>query len=182
MQRRYPIGAEIISESQTHFRVWAPKGDELQVVLETSADKSAERTFHSLARESDGYFSGTVSCGAGTRYRFRLNGSENLHPDPASRFQPEGPHGSSYVVDPFGFKWTDANWPGVKLPGQVIYEFHVGTFTPDGTWRGAAEKLELLKNDGITSSKVIPLAFKSGNLSIAARHVPSGVNVPMCIS
>jgi len=158
MQRRYPIGAEIISESQTHFRVWAPKGDELQVVLETSADKNAERTFHSLARESDGYFSGTVSCGAGTRYRFRLNGSENLHPDPASRFQPEGPHGSSYVVDPFGFKWTDANWPGVKLPGQVIYEFHVGTFTPDGTWRGAAEKLELLKNDGITLLEMMPIA------------------------
>src|SRR5438552_7060031 len=158
MQRRYPIGAEIISESQTHFRVWAPKGDELQVVLETSADKNAERTFHSLARESDGYFSGTVSCGAGTRYRFRLNGSENLHPDPASRFQPEGPHGSSYVVDPFGFKWTDANWPGVKLPGQVIYEFHVGTFTPDGTWRGAAEKLELLKSDGITLLEMMPIA------------------------
>jgi maltooligosyltrehalose trehalohydrolase len=158
MQRRYPIGAEIIGENETHFRVWAPKGDELQVVLETSADKSAERTFHSLVREPDGYFSGTINCGAGTRYRFRLNGSENFHPDPASRFQPEGPHGSSYVVDPFVFKWTDANWPGVKLAGQVIYEFHVGTFTRDGTWRAAVEKLELLKNDGITLLEMMPIA------------------------
>jgi maltooligosyltrehalose trehalohydrolase len=158
MQRRYPIGAEIISKNETHFRVWAPKANMLEVVLESSADRSAERTFHSLAREPDGYFSGTVSCGAGARYRFRLNGSENFHPDPASRFQAEGPHGSSYVVNPFAFKWTDANWRGVKLAGQVIYEFHVGTFTPDGTWRAAAEKLELLKDDGVTLLEMMPIA------------------------
>ena len=158
MQRRYPIGAEIVSENETHFRVWAPKANVLEVVLESSADGRAERTLHSLARERDGYFSGTVRCGAGTHYRFRLNGSEDFHPDPASRFQPEGPHGSSCVVDPFAFKWTDANWRGVKLAGQVIYEFHVGTFAPDGTWRAAAEKLELLKSDGITLLEMMPIA------------------------
>src|SRR3989440_9396399 len=150
MQRRYPIGAEIISENETHFRVWAPKANVLEVVLESSADRSADRTFHSLARERDGYFSGAVSCDVGARYRFRLNGSENFHPDPASRFQPEGPHSRSYIVDPFAFKWTDANWHGVELAGQVIYEFHVGTFTPEGTWRAAAEKLKRLKHDGAT--------------------------------
>ena len=158
MQRRYPIGAEIISENETHFRVWAPKANMLDVVLESSAERSAERTFHPLTRERDGYFSGTVTCGVGARYRFRLNRSENFHPDPASRFQPDGPHGSSYVVDPFAFKWTDANWRGVKLAGQVIYEFHVGTFTPEGTWRAAADKLELLKSDGITSLEMMPIS------------------------
>jgi maltooligosyltrehalose trehalohydrolase len=158
MQRRYPIGAEIISKNETHFRVWAPKANMLDVVLESSAEKSAERTFHSLTRERDGYFSGKVACGVGARYRFRLNRSENFHPDPASRFQPEGPHGSSYVVDPFAFKWTDANWRGVKLAGQIIYEFHVGTFTPEGTWRAATEKLELLNCDGITSLEMMPIA------------------------
>jgi maltooligosyltrehalose trehalohydrolase len=158
MQRRYPIGAEIISKNETHFRVWAPKANVLEVVLESSTDKNTERTFHSLAQEQDGYFSGTVSCGVGSRYRFRLNGSENFHPDPASRFQPEGPHGSSYIVDPFTFKWTDANWRGVKLPGQVIYEFHLGTFTPEGTWRAAAEKLETVKSDGITLLEMMPIA------------------------
>ena len=158
MQRRYPIGAEIISKNETHFRVWAPKANMLDVVLESSAERSAERTFHSLTRERDGYFSGTVTCGVGARYRFRLNRSENFHPDPASRFQPDGPHGSSYVVDPFAFKWTDANWRGVKLAGQVIYEFHVGTFTPEGTWRAAADKLELLKSDGITSLEMMPIS------------------------
>ena len=158
MQRRYPIGAEIISENETHFRVWAPKANVLEVVLESASERSAERTFHSLAQERDGYFSGTVSCGAGARYRFRLNGSGDFHPDPASRFQPKGPHGNSYVVDPFAFKWTHTNWRGVKLAGQVIYEFHVGTFTADGTWRAAAEKLELLKNDGITLLEMMPIA------------------------
>lgn len=158
MQRRYPIGAEIISKNETHFRVWAPKANMLDVVLESSAEKSVERTFHSLTRERDGYFSGTVTCGVGARYRFRLNRSENFHPDPASRFQPDGPHGSSYVVDPFAFKWTDANWRGVKLAGQVIYEFHIGTFTPEGTWRAAADKLELLKSDGITSLEMMPIS------------------------
>src|SRR6184192_992954 len=158
MQRRYPIGAEIISKNETHFRVWAPKANTLDVVLEPSSERSVERTFHPLTQERDGYFSGTVSCGAGTRYRFRLNRSENSHPDPASRFQPEGPHGSSYVVDPFAFKWTDANCRGVKLAGQVIYEFHVGTFTPEGTWRAAADKLELLKSDGITSLEMMPIS------------------------
>jgi maltooligosyltrehalose trehalohydrolase len=158
MQRRYPIGTEIISKNETHFRVWAPKANMLHVVLEPSSEGSAERTFHPLTKEQNGYFSGTVICGVGARYRFRLNRSENFYPDPASRFQPDGPHGSSYIVDPFAFKWTDANWRGVKLAGQVIYEFHVGTFTPEGTWRAAAEKLELLKNDGVTSLEMMPIA------------------------
>ena len=158
MQRRYPIGAEIISKNETHFRVWAPKANMLDVVLEPSSERSVERTFHPLTQERDGYFSGTVTCGVGARYRLRLNRSEKFHPDPASRFQPDGPHGSSYVVDPFAFKWTDANWRGVKLAGQVIYEFHVGTFTPEGTWRAAAEKLELLKSDGITTLEMMPIS------------------------
>ena len=158
MQRRYPIGAEIISKNETHFRVWAPKANMLDVVLEPSSERSVERTFHPLTQERDGYFSGTVTCGVGARYRLRLNRSEKFHPDPASRFQPDGPHGSSYVVDPFAFKWTDANWRGVKLAGQVIYEFHVGTFTPEGTWRAAADKLELLKSDGITTLEMMPIS------------------------
>src|SRR6476659_2560753 len=158
MQRRYPIGAEIISKNETHFRVWAPKANTLDVVLEPSSERSAERTFHPLTQERDGYFSGTVTCGVGARYRFRLNRSENFYPDPASRSQREGPHGSSSVVDPFAFKWTDANWRGVKLAGQVIYEFHIGSFTPEGTWRAAAHKLELLKSDGITSLEMMPIS------------------------
>jgi len=151
MQRRYPIGAEIISENETHFRVWAPKADKLALVLE-------ERT-HPLASEDGGYFSGTVNCSAGARYKFQINDGDAF-PDPASRFQPDGPHGASCVVDPFSFKWTDANWRGrgVKLAGQIIYEMHIGTFTPEGTWRAAIEKLPDLKASGMTLLEVMPIA------------------------
>src|SRR5712692_1823169 len=144
--RRYPIGAELIGANKTHFRVWAPKAQHVDLVLEESAEKNAKRTFHPLQAEEGGYFSCMANAGARALYRFRINKAEHFHPDPASRFQPHGPHGSSCVVDPKPFQWTDAQWPGVKMKGQIIYEMHIGTFTPEGTWRAAAEQLaELAK-------------------------------------
>src|SRR5438067_156921 len=77
---------------------------------------------------------------AGMLYRFRLDGGD-LYPDPVSRSQPEGPHGPSQIIDPGDFAWTDAGWPGVRLAGQVVYELHVGTFTPEGTWEAAERQL-----------------------------------------
>src|ERR1700682_1037063 len=100
VQRRYPIGAEIIAADETHFRVWAPKAQSVDVVLEKSAGKNEPRTFHPLNREENGYFSGSAAAGAGACYRFRVDGGEHFFPDPASRYQPEGPHGSSCVIDP----------------------------------------------------------------------------------
>jgi maltooligosyltrehalose trehalohydrolase len=81
-----------------------------------------------------------------------------FYPDPASRFQPDGPHGASAVVDLAGFAWADADWDGVKLAEQVIYELHVGTFTPEGSWAAAAERLPLLVDIGITTIEVMPIA------------------------
>ena len=157
--RRYPIGAELISPTETSFRVWAPKAQSLDVLIEGSAGKASGHSLHPLNREADGYFSGTVAVGAGTRYRFRLNNQDDqCYADPASRSQPDGPHGPSCVVDPKAFQWTDQNWPGLKLTGQIIYEFHIGTFTTRGTWRAAAEKLPLLKEDGITLLEMMPIA------------------------
>lgn len=157
-KRRYPIGAELIGQNKTHFRVWAPKAQQLDLVLEESAAKNAKRTFHPLKAEGNGYFSGVANAGAGACYRFRVNKAENFHPDPASRFQPDGPHGSSRVVDPTTFEWTDLQWPGVKLKGKIIYEMHVGTFTREGTWRAAAEQLEELARIGITVIEMMPIA------------------------
>ncbi len=157
-KRRYPIGAELIGENKTHFRVWAPKAQHVDLVLEGGAAKDAKRTFHSLEAEEDGYFSGVATAGAGSCYRFRVNNAENFHPDPASRFQPDGPHGSSCVVDPTTFPWTDSRWPGVKLKGQIIYEMHIGTFTREGTWRAAAEELAELARIGITVIEMMPVA------------------------
>src|SRR6516165_12042017 len=125
-KRRYPIGAELVGENHTHFRVWAPKAQEVDVILENTSERKPQLC--ALTAESDGYFSGAANAGAGTRYRFRVNGSENCYPDPASRFQPDGPDGSSCMVDPANFRWSDPNWPGLKQKGQIFYEMHIGTF------------------------------------------------------
>ena len=158
IRRRYPIGAELIGASETHFRVWAPKAQHVDLVLEDSAEKNANRSFHPLAREDGGYFSGVTHAAAGSLYRFRVNNAVHFHPDPGSRFQPHGPHGPSQVVDPTQFQWMDSEWPGVKLKGQIIYEIHIGTFTPEGTWRSAAEQLAELKRIGISVIEVMPIA------------------------
>ena len=163
VSRRYPVGAELIGPTETHFRVWAPKANAVDLVLEENAEKNAKRSFHSLEREHGGYFSGSANVGAGAFYRFRVNKAEDFHPDPASRFQPHGPHGSSCVVDPTQFKWTDAKWRGVNMKGQVIYEIHVGTFTKEGTWKAAAEQLPELARIGITVVEMMPIADFPGN-------------------
>src|SRR4051812_14395235 len=103
--RRYPIGAEVTHEG-AHFRVWAPIRSRVEVVVEDGPTTV-------LLREADGYFAGFVAgVKAGARYRFQLDGGPP-RPDPASRYQPEGPHGPSQVVDSSRFEWTDAHWPGV---------------------------------------------------------------------
>jgi maltooligosyltrehalose trehalohydrolase len=162
-KRKYPIGAELIGRDETHFRVWAPKAKNVDVVLEESAAKNVARTFHPLEREENGYFSGSAGANAGVRYRFRVDNGEHFYPDPASRYQPEGPHGSSCIVDPTSFKWSDAEWRGRKLKGQVTYEMHTGTFTPEGTWQAAIGQLPELARIGITVIEMMPIADFPGN-------------------
>jgi maltooligosyltrehalose trehalohydrolase len=148
--RRLPIGAEVQAEGGVHFRVWAPRRKTVHV--------AHERGETPLASEGNGYFSGLVaSAGPGLAYRYRLDGG-NTFPDPASRFQPEGPHGPSQVVDPRAFEWNDASWRGSGAQGQVIYEMHVGTFTREGTWRAACRELAALARLGITLLEVMPVA------------------------
>ena len=159
-KRRYPIGAELIGKNETHFRVWAPKAKRVEVVIEEngkSRGAQAPPTFQ-LGKEKGGYFSGTAEACAGSLYRFRVDGSEKGYADPASRFQPEGPHGPSMVVDRNAFKWTDRAWKGITLEGQVFYEMHIGTFTPEGTWAAAARQLPELVKIGITTIEMMPVA------------------------
>jgi len=162
IDRRYPIGAELIGNGRAHFRVWAPKAKRLEAVIEGEWENSRGTkippTFADLERDAAGYFSGAINAKVGTLYRFRLDGAKDFHPDPASRFQPDGPHGSSCVVDPTQFKWTDGVWKGIQMPGQIIYEMHVGTFTPEGTWRAAARELAELARIGITVIEMMPIA------------------------
>jgi maltooligosyltrehalose trehalohydrolase len=132
--------------------VWAPKRRRVEIVLE---DRDKVLT---LEPDGAGYFAGRAEAPAGALYRFRLDGGQKTYPDPASRFQPEGPHGPSEVVDPRSFAWTDKDWPGVGRAGQVVYEMHIGTFTPEGTWRSAADKLPDLAEVGVTVLEVMPVA------------------------
>jgi maltooligosyltrehalose trehalohydrolase len=110
-----------------------------------------------LRSEGQGYFSALVPhARPGTRYRFRLD-RRDAFPDPASRWQPEGPHGPSQVVPLDAYRWTDASWAGVGTRGQVLYEMHIGTFTKKGTYAAAEEHLGFLKNLGVTILELMPL-------------------------
>jgi maltooligosyltrehalose trehalohydrolase len=155
--RRLPVGAEVVPGG-VHFRVWAPKRKTVEVVFERQEGDGPATLL--LEREGkEGYFSGLAEGAvAGALYRFRLDKEENLYPDPASRFQPEGPHGPSQVIDPGSYSWRDADWGGVRPEGQVVYEMHVGTFTPEGTWEAAARELPELARLGITVLEIMPIA------------------------
>ncbi|MGI8955873.1 MAG: malto-oligosyltrehalose trehalohydrolase [Chthoniobacterales bacterium] len=157
-KRRFPIGAEVVAPGLTHFRVWAPKARQVEVVIEATVEPQTERSFQLLEPEDGGYFSGTAAIPAGTLYRFRLDEGEHFHPDPASRYQPGGPHRSSCVVDHRDFQWTDQKWRGAHLKGQVLYEMHVGTFTSEGTWTAATEQLPELAKIGISAIEMMPIA------------------------
>lgn len=148
-----PIGAELLPDrGGTHFRVWAPEHKSARVTFKEQGEPVL------LAHEGNGYFSGRArDVFAGALYKYELDDGES-YPDPASRYQPAGPHGYSQVVDPGSFSWSDGDWSGVKLKGQVIYELHVGTFTREGVWVSAAEKLGYLRDTGITLIEVMPVA------------------------
>ncbi|HYI16034.1 MAG TPA: alpha-amylase family glycosyl hydrolase, partial [Thermomicrobiales bacterium] len=155
VERRLPIGVELRSDGGADVRVWAPRCGLVAFVLESSDGAVIETP---LAAEPDGYYAGFVAgAGAGSRYRLRLDQGA-AYPDPASRFQPEGPHGSSEIVDPTAFVWSDGGWSGVGLRGAVIYELHVGTFTAAGTWDAARRELPALRDLGITVIEVMPIA------------------------
>ena len=155
IRRRLPVGAELVDARTVHLRVWAPNVSRVQVVTTTAEPAS-------LAREDHCYFSGTVAASTGDRYHFRLDDDERLYPDPASRFQPDGPHGRSQIIDPAAFRWTDHGWKGASREGQVVYELHAGTFTRAGTWTAAAHELRELARVGITLIEVMPIAEFDG--------------------
>lgn len=158
LRRRLPIGAEVLPEGGVHFRVWAPQRERVEVMFSDASRKPVP-----LSAERHGYFAGLVKeARAGDLYRLRLD-DEGEYPDPASRFQPDGPHGPSQVVDPSAYRWNDSGWKGVSLEGQVIYEMHIGTFTRDGTWSSAIAELSELAQLGITVLEVMPVADFPGS-------------------
>ncbi len=153
--RRMPIGAEpSLDAGGTQFRVWAPQHSAVTVIFEDSQPPAP------LQNENNGYhFALLPNIPAGARYKYQLGADpKHAYPDPASRYQPNGPHHFSQVIDPASFPWTDGNWSGIELRGQVIYELHLGTFTHGGTWQSATEKLPYLKDTGVTVIELMPVA------------------------
>ncbi len=144
-----PLGATVTPEG-VQFTIWAPAAATIDLHLDGHAPLS-------LTAQSDGYFSTFVpDLKSGARYRFALDGGA-LFPDPASRFQPEGVHGPSEVVDP-SFAWTDSGWEGIQQRDLVFYELHVGTFTPEGTFDALTARLPYLRELGITAIELMPTA------------------------
>jgi maltooligosyltrehalose trehalohydrolase len=135
------------------FRVWAPEARAIDVIFEPPGPDAAP-----LEKYPDGTFGALVPAATpGARYRYRIDGGQAF-PDPASRFQPEGVHGPSEVVDPCRFTWTDGSWNGIARTDLVLYELHVGTFTPAGTFTAAAERLPYLRELGVTAIELMPVA------------------------
>jgi maltooligosyltrehalose trehalohydrolase len=151
MHHMMPLGAQLVDEG-VRFKVWAPKVTGIDVLLQTGAALA-------LKKDTDtGYFSGIAPhASPGMTYRYRVDGEKDF-PDPCSRFQPEGPHGPSLIVNPSAYRWRDHNWPGVRIMGQVIYELHIGAFTQEGTFDAAIQELEVLKRLGITLLEIMPVA------------------------
>ncbi len=151
MDHTISLGAQVV-ETGVQFRVWAPKVHRVEVLFGSGKT-------HLLGRDDEtGYFTGIASdATSGMTYRYRLDGEKDF-PDPCSRFQPEGPHGPSQIVNPVAYRWGDHDWPGVHMAGQVIYELHLGAFTEEGTFDAAIRELDALRRLGITLLEVMPIA------------------------
>jgi maltooligosyltrehalose trehalohydrolase len=153
-----PFGAEMRDDGSVRFRLWAPKAQRVGLCLENTKESIP------LTPLQQGWFEAvTREAGTGSRYRFQIDGEAKV-PDPASRFQPLDVHGPSEVVDPRAFDWTETenDWRGRPWEEAAIYELHVGTFTPAGTFRSVEEKLEYLRDLGVTAIELMPVADFSG--------------------
>ncbi len=153
----HPLGATPLQSGGARFTVWAPRARHVEVTIDDDATR--------LHDVGGGYHVGVVSeAGPGTRYRYRLHREDEVvdRPDPASRWQPEGVHGPSAVDDAEAFTWTDAGFVPPDRSQMVLYELHVGTFTPEGTFDAVIPRLPDLAADGITAIELLPVAQFAG--------------------
>jgi len=155
MNERRPasrFGAQLTPDGAS-FRLWAPAAKRVDLLLDEP---------HPLHRDADGWFSTDIAgLKAGARYKFRIDDEIDV-PDPASAFQPEDVSGPSELFNHAAYRWRAENWRGRPWPETVVLESHVGTFTPQGTYRAMIERLDHLKATGITALELMPLADFAG--------------------
>ncbi|MDA8092304.1 MAG: malto-oligosyltrehalose trehalohydrolase [Betaproteobacteria bacterium] len=148
-----PFGSEVLADGSVRFRLWAPAAQRVDLVL-----GEHRRTSRPMNRLSGGWFElATTAAGIGTRYSFRIDGALEV-PDPASRSNPDDVEAPSAVVDPLSFAWNDEGWAGKPWSQAVCYEIHVGTFTPEGTFRALEGRLDYLAALGVNTLELMPVA------------------------
>src|SRR5207249_232210 len=145
---RVPGGAADAGGVSVRFSVWAPEPARVDLVLAGAALP--------MTRSDDGWWWLDQEAAPGDRYGYALDGGAP-RPDPRSRSQPDGVHGLSEVIDHRAFAWTDGVWVAPPLSSAVVYELHVGTFTPEGTFDGAIAQLDHLVNLGLTAVELMPV-------------------------
>lgn len=145
-------GAHVLSREGVRFHIWAPAQKRLALLIGDDA-----QPIPMLTAEQGSFELTTNRAGPGSRYQFVLDDGTRA-PDPASRFQPEDVHGRSEVIDQSAYRWRDDEWHGRDWHEAVVYELHVGCFTPEGTFRAAREKLPHLANLGVTALELMPIA------------------------
>ncbi|MDZ7748798.1 MAG: hypothetical protein U5K43_08065 [Halofilum sp. (in: g-proteobacteria)] len=149
-----PFGTECLDDGRVRFRLWAPQAERVTLRIEDIPSPLEL----DMAAETGGWFGIVTSYGApGSRYRYRIDGGPPL-PDPASRFQPDDVHGASEVIDPKAYQWADIDWIGRPWREAVLYELHVGTFTPEGSFAAAKQRLGHLADLGVTAIELMPVA------------------------
>ena len=144
-----PFGAEATGDGGVRFRLWAHAAREVALTINGSSLE--------MKKSEDGWFERIERAAAGTRYRYRIDGADEV-PDPASRFQPRDAEGPSEVIDARAFAWQDGDWCGRPWRDAVIYELHVGSFTSQGTFSAIPPKLPYLRDLGVTAIELMPLA------------------------
>ena len=152
-------GAHLHADGACTFRVWAPAANSVRILFDNG--EPALELKKQADPHDEGFFFATAAPGtapAGKRYRIALDTVPEPLPDPASRFQPEGVHGPSEIADPANFRFTDAAWRGLELRDLILYELHIGTFTPEGTLRAAIARLDDLAALGVTAIELMPVA------------------------
>lgn len=152
-----PYGAQLEADGRVRFRLWAPAARQVELCLEDPAAvlplEACDGGWHELI---------TAAAGPGRRYCYRIDGGQRV-PDPAARFQPAGVHGPSEVIDPRAFPWQDSGWHGRLWQETVLYELHVGSYTPQGGYAGVMERLDHLAGLGVTALELMPLAAFPGH-------------------
>jgi isoamylase len=161
LRRRYfmPFGAQVLEGGRIRFRLWAPAAERVDLLLETTHGGGV--TIPMACTEAGWYELTSDRATAGDLYRYRIHGFGEV-PDPASRYNPQGVHGPSQVLEPGQFVWNDRGWRGRPWEEAIIYQLHVGAFTPQGTFAAARERLDYLVDLGVTAIQLLPVGAFAG--------------------